>query len=159
MSCKGLFYTWDNKRDPGGTIVSIIDRVLQKDMWEQDLPDSEAVTLTAGLSDHHPSVGTINLQNRQGPRPFKFFDFWMKNENFQAILQNSWDLECAGSKVYRLHLKPKRLKPDLKALNRKHRSRTFERFMLAKEELSEVQKVIHKGELMRKLQVNKWTRD
>lgn len=55
-------------------------------------------------------------------RTFKFFNFWFKNKQFRDVLIASWDSPLDASPRFRLHLKFKRLKLALKALNHHHYS-------------------------------------
>ncbi|KAM7507987.1 hypothetical protein LguiA_018440 [Lonicera macranthoides] len=45
MNCKGLPFTWVNKRGANNAILSRIDRVLCNDLWCQEFTNAEAVIL------------------------------------------------------------------------------------------------------------------
>lgn len=64
-------------------------------------PNSEAMIMVVGISDHCPILVSINDRKRGWGRPFKFFDFWMNDDSFQDTLQDSWGqvvwvLKCTG---------------------------------------------------------------
>ena len=67
-----------------------IDRYLINDGWSVKYPNFEVETLPPSLSDHCPIVVTVNWSQRRGHKPFKFFDYWMRNDKVRQILQESW---------------------------------------------------------------------
>ena len=145
VNCKGLPFTWNNKRGDNSTVLSRIDRVLSNDAWNQEFANVEAVVMPPGISYHCPILVTINAHRGKGRKPFKFFDFWMNNEKFQSILIASWEEQVVGTKMYQIYMKLKRLKPCLKELNKKQFSNITDRVRVAKEELNNVQVLIQQG--------------
>ena len=72
-------------------------------------------------------------------KPFKVFNFWMKNNKFHQVLQDSWNKEVEGSPMLRLCLVLKGLKPELKILNNEYFSNISRRVLEAKVQLEKIQ--------------------
>ncbi|XP_058203014.1 uncharacterized protein LOC131317484 [Rhododendron vialii] len=108
--------TWSNRRGGMGVNKSKIDRVLINSAWLDKFSDSKAVFLTLGVSDHCSTMVTV-MPASHVRRPFKIFNFWLKNSKFRDALIASWDAPLDTSLRSRLGLKLKCLKLVLKALN------------------------------------------
>ncbi|KAI8527740.1 hypothetical protein RHMOL_Rhmol12G0097800 [Rhododendron molle] len=138
MPFKGLWFTWSNKRGGGGDIKSKLDRVLINASWLDMFPESETTFLAPGISDHSFVLLSI-LPGISRKTPFKFFSFWMKHAEFKEELQKSWCMPIAGPRWSRLYGKLARLKPILRAFNKKFYSQIGEKVQQAREEISHVQ--------------------
>lgn len=110
-------------------------------------PNVEAEAKAGGVSDHSPLVISIAENRRKGNRPFKFFNYWMKDHSFGSITSNSWNQACTGSAMFQVSAKLKMLKPELKELNKKWYSRLSLRVQAAKEELGQFQTSIQHGQV------------
>ncbi|GAV92753.1 Exo_endo_phos domain-containing protein, partial [Cephalotus follicularis] len=107
LKCTGLFYTWSNMRSGAGSISKKLDRAM-------------------GISDHSPV--TIHMRNRQEyrGRPFKFLNFWAKNEMFMHVVSQEWAKEHAGPPLAVIHKKLKCLKARLRQFCRRPDSKVVE---------------------------------
>ncbi|KAH7840791.1 hypothetical protein Vadar_021656 [Vaccinium darrowii] len=121
-----------------GVNKSKIDRVLVNSVWLDKFPDSEAVFLAPSVSDHCAILVTV-LPEVYVRRPFKFFNFWLKNSNFKEAIVSSWDSPLVCSVRSRLGLKLKRLKPVLKGLNQHYYSDISGRVTQLRMELGQIQ--------------------
>ncbi|KAH7843849.1 hypothetical protein Vadar_021345 [Vaccinium darrowii] len=144
MPFKGMWFTWSNKRGGMDDIKSKLDRVLINAAWMDKFSKSEAMFLALGVSDHSFILVTV-LPDVPRQRSFKFFSFWMKHTQFKEEVMKSWWLPMAGSSCLRLCEKLRRLKPVLKAFNKKFFSRIGERVCQAREELIHVQEQCARG--------------
>lgn len=63
----------------------MIDRIFTNEAWIYSFPNVEAVAEVCGVSDHSLLIVSINEEVKRGAKPFKFFDFWMRNCNFKNI--------------------------------------------------------------------------
>ncbi|XP_074300160.1 uncharacterized protein LOC141631380 [Silene latifolia] len=114
----GSFFTWTNKHDAGAKVYSRIDRVFINEDWLNCFPGSYANFLPEGLFDH--CLCLINLEETCHNRklPFKYFNMWARAPDFLETVQQSWGPEVRGTAMFKVVTKLKRLKKDLKALNK-----------------------------------------
>ncbi|VFQ84372.1 unnamed protein product [Cuscuta campestris] len=75
-------------------------------------------------------------------KPFKFFNMWIKHEEFQWLVTQSWGTRVNGSKQFSLCSKLKRLKPPLKTLNKNAFGHISRRALEAKEEYRLIMKEV-----------------
>lgn len=78
------FYTWSNLREK--PVLSRLDKFLYSPNWEQRFSSHQCRILTRITSDHFlvileaPSVPW-------GPSPFRFNNLWIKEDNFNTIIE------------------------------------------------------------------------
>ncbi|XP_020258808.1 uncharacterized protein LOC109835234 [Asparagus officinalis] len=135
----GCFFTWSNKQDPNSRVWSRLDRSLVNDSWLHKHNSSQVEYLLPGLSDHSPGLIFIFDDFKLGKRPFKFFNMWIKHENFLPVVSSIWQNEVKGYKMFSVWSKLKLLRGSLKELNRKHFNNIGEQVQRAKVALEEVQ--------------------
>ncbi|KAH7840355.1 hypothetical protein Vadar_015873 [Vaccinium darrowii] len=138
MVTRGFWFTWTNRRGGGGANMSKIDRVLVNASWLDHFTESEAMAHAPGISDHCSLLVTV-LKEVVCRKPFRFFNFWMKHHKFKDIVQNSWAVPVAGSAMFRLSMKLKRLKPVLRDLNHTCFSNISGRVEEAKQHMAHLQ--------------------
>ncbi|KAL5165238.1 putative ribonuclease H protein [Glycine soja] len=79
---EGKPFTWVR---PNGSCKSKLDRVLVSDDWVSKWPDSSQHNLERNYSDHCPII--LNSKNIDwGPKPFRVFDAWLHNKDFNKYL-------------------------------------------------------------------------
>ncbi|KAL7161753.1 hypothetical protein ACSBR2_042265 [Camellia fascicularis] len=118
LSYTGCHFTWANKREG---------------------VDSTANFLPSGVSDHSPVVVTISDEVTSYKKPFKFFNFWSKHEDFLPLVANEWSQYIHGVLMFRVCQKLRNLKSVLKALNKKDFSDISTRVLVPKSDLESVQ--------------------
>ncbi|GKA37484.1 cytochrome P450 [Tanacetum coccineum] len=82
----GMRFTRMNNQ---GSKLSKLDRFLVSHQFLDNWPSSHVLALVREFSDHSPII----LQNYifdYGPVPFKFYNTWLLNKDFESILCNSW---------------------------------------------------------------------
>ncbi|XP_062113288.1 uncharacterized protein LOC133824424 [Humulus lupulus] len=122
----GSFYTWNNKQAGKDRVFAKLDRVLANDSWLEKFNSAEVVFFPEGDMDHCPFM--VNFGTTPETRkPFKFFNFWSNLEGFQRIVTESWAKEVKGTPMFCLISKLKRLRVDLKDLNRNGKGDVFVR--------------------------------
>ncbi|XP_020240887.1 uncharacterized protein LOC109819544 [Asparagus officinalis] len=126
-------------RDPSSRVWSRLDRSLVNDSWLHQHNSSQVEYLLPGLSDHSPGLISIFDDFKLGKRPFKFFNMWIKHENFLPVVSSIWQNEVKGYKMFSVWSKLKLLRSSLKDLNRKHFNNIGEQVQRAKLALEEVQ--------------------
>ncbi|XP_074289061.1 uncharacterized protein LOC141614202 [Silene latifolia] len=114
----GSFYTWNNKHEHGGKIYSRIDRVLINDDWINMFPESVANFLPEGLFDHCPCLINFELQMVRRSAAFKYFNMWALAKNFEEVVSTVWSKEVNGTPMFRVVTRLKKLKGELKKLNK-----------------------------------------
>ncbi|GJU28730.1 putative RNA-directed DNA polymerase [Tanacetum coccineum] len=75
--------------DKNGSKASKLDRFLVFGNFFDYWIDASVLVLYRSLSDHCPlllKVGTPNF----GPKPYRVFDKWFRNEDFKSLVVNSW---------------------------------------------------------------------
>ncbi|KAK8327880.1 hypothetical protein V6Z11_A11G212100 [Gossypium hirsutum] len=117
----GRKFTWhdpDNKK-------SQLDRFLVDEVWLEKIEDFQQQGLNLSVSDHIPillSHGSTDW----GPRPFKFFNAWVKNKEYMSIIRNEWgSMGYLNGKVSEKLKKPKGV---LRKWNREERYTLDRRF-------------------------------
>ncbi|GKU86882.1 hypothetical protein SLEP1_g1354 [Rubroshorea leprosula] len=121
LPATGPLFTWCNNRstDP---VSKKLDRLMVNDVWFETFPNTTSEFLPPGCSDH--CAGCVNIlvpvQNNRR-KPFKFFNFWTKNEEFLNTVKQVWDATTVqGCYMFQLCKKLKALKQALRKLNSKH---------------------------------------
>ncbi|XP_028095113.1 uncharacterized protein LOC114295119 [Camellia sinensis] len=130
----GCQFTWSNKRGGGNFITSKLDRVVNE-RWLTVNPNSYALFLPLGVSDHSPVIVHLGPEEAKLKKPFKFFDFWADHVEFLPRVHGVWRKYIRGSPMFRVCQKLKTLKPILKALNKKEFSEISTRVGVAKDHL------------------------
>ena len=116
-----------------------------------EFPISSANFLTRGPSDHSPMIVTVSESKSKG-KPFKFFDFWVENDEFISTVEKVWNKDVVGSPMYRVCKKLKNLKPALKDMNKEKYSDISCRVGAVRQELQEVQMEVDRNPRNRMLQ-------
>ena len=116
MNTKGFMFTWDNKRDDDENIKSRINRAFYNEAWLQCFPNVEAEAVIGG-------------------KPFKFFDYWMRHNDFGDVVNQSWCQPIEGFAMYKVTIKLRRLKTVLRKFNANHYCNITVRVKEAYEEL------------------------
>ncbi|VFQ67754.1 unnamed protein product [Cuscuta campestris] len=135
----GLKFTWNK-----GYKWAKLDRVLINDEWENMQWDCWAEFREMEVIFDHCLVvlKLMNIQN-QGTRPFKFYNMWLKHDDFDTVIRDNWDQRINGTRQYRLCVKLKKLKQPLRLLNKLHFGHISQRAESARKEYSHLmQKLI-----------------
>ncbi|XP_018458827.2 uncharacterized protein LOC108829724 [Raphanus sativus] len=133
-------HTWSNKC-PSSRIAKKLDRILVNQPWVSSFPHSQATFLPPDISDHAPAILNlaVNLPT-SGTKPFKFFNYLTKHPLFYQTVLQAW--HQSGSIAWDLsHLcvKLKKIKSDIKKLNRENFSDIQERVRVANRLLNDAQ--------------------
>ncbi|XP_062158093.1 uncharacterized protein LOC133865680 [Alnus glutinosa] len=87
------YHTWTNKQ-PGSDFVSKkLDRVLANGEWFTSFSNTAMEFLERGVSDHSPALVTVAKPVSNGPKSFKFFNFWAEHKNFLEWIEEGWRVE------------------------------------------------------------------
>ena len=89
----GYKFTYDNGREQGTYIQCRLDRAFGSDAWFDLFSDSQLVHLEREWSDHAPIKLFLWPRNREmvlGDRPFRFEQFWGKEDECENVVVNAW---------------------------------------------------------------------
>ena len=115
---QGPFFTWSIKQEGEDRVFSKIDRVLMNDRWEDQYGSSMVTFYPEGISDHSPCVISFDHNMIIKPRPFKFFNMWTLSSAFLEVVQREWQVQVEGCAMFKVVIKLKKLKKELKKLNK-----------------------------------------
>lgn len=110
----GRKYTW-YKAD--GSAMSRLDRFLVSEEWITKWGVNAQWALKRDVSDHCPIILKSGIVD-WGPKPFRFNNCWLKNQEFGKLVIDTWSMECPSTwKAIRLKEKLKRLKLEVRKWN------------------------------------------
>ncbi|KAH0664940.1 hypothetical protein KY285_026146 [Solanum tuberosum] len=110
---KGSKYTWWNGRTDGECIFKRLDRVLCNDGLQTIFPFLEVEHLVRSGSAHIPLLITSKTTTENVVRPFKFMNFWLKEESFMEEFKKHWQDDFEGDPFILFHHKLKKVKKAL----------------------------------------------
>ncbi|XP_056690351.1 uncharacterized protein [Spinacia oleracea] len=114
----GNLYTWNNKQQGIARVFSKIDRTMANAGWQSEYGSAEACFMNERSFDHSPGLLTVYPRNSGGKKPFKYFTMWRNAPDFNTIVQEQWNIQIQGSKMFTVVTKLKKVKAALKELNR-----------------------------------------
>jgi len=114
MKCTGNFWSWHNKAIGQRRIMGRLDRILWNDIWMATIPPSSYKYLSKSTSDHSPMLLHLHQQVPAGPKPFRFFSYWMNCPSFTDVVSQGWNITIHGSPIFRVVQKLKGTKLALK---------------------------------------------
>ncbi|XP_062075585.1 uncharacterized protein LOC133779669 [Humulus lupulus] len=95
-------------------ILSLQDRIGKKITTKI----SKVVFLPEGIFDHSPILVHITLEMQLEKKPFRYFRMWQEAPGYEGKIQTSWNLPVAGTPMFQVVSKLKRLKQVLVSINR-----------------------------------------
>ncbi|KAH0704872.1 hypothetical protein KY289_009948 [Solanum tuberosum] len=116
---KGSKYTWWNGRTDANCIFKRLDRILGSGI-QNIFPILEVEHLVRSGSDHTPLLITFNTSNANVVRPFKFLNFWLKEESFMEVVKKHWEADFEGDPFSLYHYKLKQGKESFNAMEQRN---------------------------------------
>ncbi|KAG7585341.1 Reverse transcriptase domain [Arabidopsis thaliana x Arabidopsis arenosa] len=136
---RGSSFTWWNKRK-ASPVAKKLDRILVNDDWQALFPFSTGFFGAPIFSDHSPGSISLNPAEPRQKKPFKFFNFLLKNQNFLPLICESWhSINVVGSDMYRVAAKLRDLKKIIREFSKENYSNLEKRVKEALEVLSVAQ--------------------
>jgi len=115
---KGNTFTWWNKSS-SRPVAKKLDRILANDAWCDLYPSSHGVFGNLDFSDHVSCGVVLEADGVRAKRPFKFYNFLLKNEEFLNVVADIWfSINVVGSYMFRVSKKIKALKKPIKDFSR-----------------------------------------
>ncbi|XP_062113783.1 uncharacterized protein LOC133824822 [Humulus lupulus] len=118
----GCFYTWSKNQEPPTRIVAKLDRVLGNQAWMDGFTNAVVCFMPEGLFDHSPAVLSLRYQ--------------------QCVIE-AWQNQVHGSPMYRVVCKLKRVKAELKNLNKCVIGNIGAAFSQSEHDLYNIQQQLH----------------
>ncbi|XP_075083327.1 uncharacterized protein LOC107778219 [Nicotiana tabacum] len=109
----GNDFTWTNNRRKRKGIRERLDRVFYNNEWSATFPLVNVRHLPRTGSDHNKLRMTCSIQDTPPIKYFKFLNFWTEQNDFQKIVQDSWDEEVTNNPMWIMQQKLKRLASSL----------------------------------------------
>ncbi|KAG7579890.1 Endonuclease/exonuclease/phosphatase superfamily [Arabidopsis thaliana x Arabidopsis arenosa] len=139
LNFRGCSFTWWNKRR-SFPVAKKIDRILVNNEWQVLFPSSLGFFDSPHFSDHSPSCITIDASVPRHKKPFKFFNYMLKNMDFLPLISHSWfSFNVAGSEMFRVSSKLKFLKKIIRDFSKSNYSDLEKRVQEALVSLTEAQ--------------------
>ncbi|KAK9062792.1 hypothetical protein SSX86_019982 [Deinandra increscens subsp. villosa] len=130
-----------------GLQQSKLDRFLVSASICSRFSGLEGLVLSNKVADHRPIL--LRIRDKDfGPIPFKFFNFWINLEGYEATVKQGWDDPChlAHSNCFiRFKEKLKCVKNLLKAWNKDRRNLENGSYIALKANLEKIELVMEEG--------------
>ncbi|XP_010684030.1 uncharacterized protein LOC104898633 [Beta vulgaris subsp. vulgaris] len=134
----GLYYSWSNSSLGEDRIVSRIDKAFVNQVWMGEYAEVVVQYLAPGGSDHSPLMFDMDVESREGGRPFKFLNVMAEHEDFKKVVQEAW-LSVGGN--YKLQMvwgKIKAVKKELKKLHTHHYGKAHEGVKRLRDQINDI---------------------
>uniref|UniRef100_A0A803LM05 Reverse transcriptase domain-containing protein n=1 Tax=Chenopodium quinoa TaxID=63459 RepID=A0A803LM05_CHEQI len=109
MKYGGNHFTWNNKQEGAARVFSKIDRGMVNDKWTDMFKHAEMYYHNEGDFDHCPGVIYVFPDQREGKKPFRYFNLWSKKQDFKDNVKQVWKNEVKGTMMYDLHMDPRNM--------------------------------------------------
>ncbi|KAL6505387.1 hypothetical protein OROGR_025204 [Orobanche gracilis] len=113
----GWSHTWRNKQDDR-LIYSKIDRCFGNVQWFAQFDNVVAHVPNPGCSDHSPLLLNCGMNRRQLQKRFRVLNVTADHPSFDEIIRQSWSTDIEGTKMYRVWMKLKKVRENLRGLTR-----------------------------------------
>ena len=70
-----------------------------------------------GISYHSPAIISAGFIQSFGPKPFKFYFYWIEYKGFLDWVNEGWNIQVDGLKMYKLYEKLRYVEAVLKEQN------------------------------------------
>jgi hypothetical protein len=138
LNFSGSFYTWTNKSEEPRFVARKLDRVLANMQWMNNFVEFKS----GGISDHSPIFVSIGVMQSFGPKPFKFYSYWLEHKDFLNWVEEGWNVQVDGFHMYQLYVKLKVVKAVLKQKNETCFGNLKQKVLQARDKLDLAQKEV-----------------
>jgi hypothetical protein len=142
LNLSGCCYTWNNKCEGPNFVARKLDRVLVNEEWLRKFGKTCVDFPPGGILDHSPAVISVGPLISFGPKPFKFYNYWLDHKDYSNWLLTCWNQEFQGVPMYKLCRKLKDFKSILKGKNRSYYGDIRSRVLQAKACLDMAQRAV-----------------
>ena len=138
----GSFYTWTNKSEELRFVARKLDRVLANMKWMSNFGKTVVEFKSGGISDHSPIFVSVGILQSFGPKPFKFYSYWLEHKDFLDWVKEGWNVQVDGFPMYQLYVKLRAVKALLKKQNETCFGNLKQKVMQARDNLDLAQKEV-----------------
>ena len=118
LNFRGSSHTWWNKQKEQ-PIAKKLDRILVNDSWNVLFPLALGTFGPPAFSDHASMHVSLSSGLPKQKKPFRFFNFLLKNECFLPIIADCWfSSNVYGTAMFRVARKLKLLKPVIREFSK-----------------------------------------
>ncbi|XP_070039385.1 uncharacterized protein [Nicotiana tomentosiformis] len=110
LGFKGSIFIWWNGRAEEDFIFKGLDRCLANMELQQIFPGLEVTHLSKIGSDHCPMLLKCDIEANPIKKPFRFLNFWVKNETFKSVVKANWHVDFMTDPFILFNYKLKKLK-------------------------------------------------
>lgn len=100
--------------------------------------------LSPGLYDHSPIILRLKVLSNAGPKPFRFYNHWCRNESFISMTRRIWQTSNSTNPMENLYANLSILKKELRALGQQEIKEVHD-VQLLKEQIAMMQQEILNG--------------
>ncbi|KAK1310887.1 hypothetical protein QJS10_CPA08g00722 [Acorus calamus] len=144
LHATGNTLSWNNRQD--NRIACRLDRLMANSEWFNLFPEAYTQYLPGSLSDHASMKLIVAPPLQRHPKPFKFFNAWLRHGTFMDVLKQAWSIHIQGTAMYKLAKKLQHAKQVLKAWNIQHFGKAQDQVECKRDQLS-LPKLLCKGPL------------
>ena len=130
------FTWWDSNIN--APVFKKLDRCLVNGDWLCQYSNAHAYILQRGISDHCPIGISFGWTSVIIPKPFLFFNHFIKHASFHETVSNAWNITVIGNPWFTLTQKLKSTKTALRSLNFSN-GNVHNNLLAARQELSNFQ--------------------
>jgi hypothetical protein len=69
-----------------------LDRVLANMQWMSNFGKTIVEFKYGGISDHSPIFVLVGILQSFGPKPFKFYSYWLVHKDFLNWVKEGWNV-------------------------------------------------------------------
>ncbi|XP_050233102.1 uncharacterized protein LOC126681599 [Mercurialis annua] len=131
-------FTWNNNQDGDSRVWRRLHKILISEAWLNSF-EAKARVLNSGIYDHSPLIIQFIEPINVSHKPLRFFNVWAESNEFMIIVGDSLAESVEGHQMFKVVIKLKRLKRELRKLNRKCFSNISSQVEDMKEQLDEIQ--------------------
>ncbi|GAA0167995.1 hypothetical protein LIER_22818 [Lithospermum erythrorhizon] len=105
----GNTFTWCRNWS-NNSLLRRLDRVLCNEALLEKMANCEVNIPSASISDQCPMDIIIHQDRLMEPKPFRFFEFWIKHESYDSIVKEAWEGVEEGNGLSVLQSKLKKMR-------------------------------------------------
>ncbi|GKB51601.1 RNA-directed DNA polymerase, eukaryota, reverse transcriptase zinc-binding domain protein [Tanacetum coccineum] len=136
-----LQFIWNQKPKGSHGVLKKIDRIMANLEFHDGFIGANALFQPYSISDHSPAILKIPTRSKFHPKPFKFSNLLVLNENFKSTVSCAWDMAVDGYDMFRVVKKLKALKKPLRNIL-KEKGNLHEKVKRLRFELDEIQRAL-----------------
>lgn len=94
--------------------------------------------LPPGVSDHSPLIFDMDIECREGGRPFRFLNVMTEHEDFQKVVQDDWLSVGGYFKLQNVWVKMKVVKRELKKLHTQQFGKARDKVNMLRKQIDDI---------------------